>query len=544
MSAPLRFLCIEDNPSDVLLIERHLKRNDCPASCRRVDTSAELNAALGEDWDAVLSDYNVPGMDCRATLRHIRARHPDLPVILVSGSIGEEAAVELLNHGAWDFVLKDNLARLTPALRRCLDEAQAQQARREAERALAANEAKFRAYFEQAPILLLVTDARGRHVDANPKALETLGYDLADLLDLYFADIMVEDDRTQALEDFARMSESGHVEGEYRLRRRDGGTVWVALRAAPIAADRFIAYAKDITARKLAEEHLRLMAAVFNATQEGIAVTDLEGRVLAVNAAFTTITEYAEAEVLGRSLRLLSSGRHTPDFYQAMRRDLRKAGYWQGEIWNRRKGGDVYLQWLTISTVLDAAGAPEKYVGVFTDISRIKHATTQLEHLAHHDALTDLPNRLLLTSRLEHALIRARRNGGQGAILYIDLDRFKEVNDRLGHRAGDDLLIQAASRMLDRLRDCDTLARLGGDEFVVAMEAVETPEAAAGVARDLIDRLGLPFDLDCGARVRIGCSIGICLFPRDGDAVAALLDHADAALYRAKRDGRNTFRMY
>lgn len=544
MSPPLRLLCIEDDQADTLLIARHLKKNGFTVACRRVDTFAELNAALDEDWDIVLSDYTVPGMDYRAAVQYVRAHRPDLPVILVSGSVGEETAVDLLNHGAWDFVLKNNLTRLVPSIRRCLDEAEEHRVRLAAERALVANEAKFRAYFEQAPILLLVCDALGRFVDANPAALEALGYNLSTLTNRLIGDVVADEDRHRALADFFRLGETGRVEGEYRLVRPDGGMVWVAVRAARIGPDQFIAYAKDITARKQTEEHLRLMATVFNGTQEGIAVTDLDGRVLAVNTAFTTITEYPEAEVLGRGLSLLASGRHEPDFFQGMWRDLRTVGYWQGEIWNRRKGGEIYPQWLTISTVKNGSGGVEKFVGVFTDISRIKHSTTHLEHLAHHDALTDLPNRLLLTSRLEHLLERVRRHGGLGAVLFLDFDRFKEVNDSFGHPAGDDLLRKAADRMRARLRDIDTLARLGGDEFVIVIEDVPTQEAATGVARDIIDLLNLPFDLDCGQRVQIGCSIGIRMFAGNGESVDTLLDHADAALYEAKRGGRNTFGFY
>jgi len=546
MTAPLRLLCIEDNPADMLLIERHLKKNGCAATCRRVDSFAELSEALGEDWDAVLSDYSVPGMDFCESLRYIQAHRPNLPLILVSGSVGEETSVELLKHGAWDFILKDNLSRLLPSIRRSINEADEHRVRVEAEQALAVNEAKFRAYFEQAPILLLVADAQGRFIDANPTALKTLCYDLASLARLSIADIVIDEDREKALADFAISCAgdiSGVVEGEYRLRRQDGAMLWVALRGASIK-DHFIIYGKDISARKKDEEHLRLMAAVFNATQEGIAVTDLQGRVLAVNAAFTTITEYPEADILGLRLNVLNSGRHEPSFFQSMWRDLRDIGYWQGEVWDRRKGGDIYPQWLTISTVLDASGVAEKFVGVFTDISRIKHATTYLEHLAHHDALTDLPNRLLLMPRLQYSLDRLHRNGGQGAILFLDLDRFKEVNDEFGHQAGDDLLKQVAGRLLSRMRDIDTVARLGGDEFVIVIEDMESPDVAAGLAQNIIDLLNMPFALDGGERVTIGCSIGICLFPDDGSSVAALLSRADAALYQVKRIGRNTFRFY
>ncbi|NTV96629.1 MAG: diguanylate cyclase, partial [Thiobacillus sp.] len=201
--------------------------------------------------------------------------------------------------------------------------------------------------------------------------------------------------------------------------------------------------------RRLDEEQLRLAGAVFNSAQEGMAITDLNGRILAINRAFTTITEYGEAEVLGKTPRMLQSGRQDRDFYLTMWRDLQETGFWQGEIWNRRKSGEIYLEWLTISSVRGEDGLPERYVAIYTDISRINHAQSQLEHLAQHDALTDLPNRLLLRSRLEHVIDRARRAGERVAVLYLDLDHFKEVNDGYGHAAGDELLQQVARVLSD-----------------------------------------------------------------------------------------------
>jgi diguanylate cyclase (GGDEF)-like protein/PAS domain S-box-containing protein len=544
MTVSLRLLCIEDNPADTLLLIRHLSNEGYAVEYERVDSYPGLEAALEKSWNAVLADYNIPGMDFGKTMLRIQEHDIDLPVILVSGNIGEEKAVDLLNQGAWDFVLKENLTRLGATLQHCLNEAENHFARREAEKALKANEAKFRTYFEQSPVMMMVTDAVGRFVDANPTALTALGWDRSVMRDSFITDIVAGEDRELAWADLAGSPDGNRAESQCRLRRRDGSTFPVSLRTSRLGDDRFMAFAQDISERQQAEDKLRLMAAVFNATQEGVAVTDLEGRVLAVNEAFTTITEYAEAEVMGRSLSVLSSGRHTPDFYQSMTRDLREAGYWQGEIWDRRKGGEIYPQWLTISTIRDAAGRPEKYVGVFTDISRIKHTTTHLEHLAHYDALTDLPNRLLLKSRLCSSLDRARRYGGAGAVMFLDLDRFKEINDSMGHQVGDELLQLVAGRLRARLRDVDTLARLGGDEFVVALDGIASRDPAAQIAQTIIDLLHQPFELKDGRKAEIGCSLGISLYPQDGDNVELLLERADQALYEVKRMGRNGYRFY
>jgi len=300
----------------------------------------------------------------------------------------------------------------------------------------------------------------------------------------------------------------------------------------------------DLSERKRAEERLRQAAAVFETTREGVVVTDGNERILMVNQAFTSITGYAEDEVTGKHPKLLRSGRHSEDFYREMWNRLQSDGHWQGEIWNRRKNGEIYPQLLSISEVRNDAGTVENYVGVFADISRLKASETQLDFLAHHDPLTHLPNRMLLLSHLEHAMRAAQRDGARVALLVLDLDRFKDINDSLGHSAGDALLKLVAERLSARLRGMDTVARLGGDEFAVMLPHVAEPEDAALVANEIIDALGRPWLLPDGVEVRSGASIGISVFPDHGSATQDLLQHADAALYRAKQEGRGCFRYF
>lgn len=297
-------------------------------------------------------------------------------------------------------------------------------------------------------------------------------------------------------------------------------------------------------ARVRADINLRLAAAVFENTREGVVITDLTPSILTVNRAYTTITGYGAAEVLGRNPSLIKSGRQDEAFYQALWASIRASGHWQGEIWNRRKNGELYPQLLTISTVHDGEGLPSHYVGVMTDISQLKQSEARLEHLAHYDPLTDLPNRLLLQSRLEHALDRAERDRQQVAVLFLDLDRFKDVNDGLGHPVGDELLEALARRLSARLREDDTLGRLGGDEFLVVLEDLERPEDAAAVAQTLIQLLEQAFLLPSGHEVYIGASIGISLYPDDGASVTELIKYADVAMYQAKEQGRNTACFY
>ena len=296
--------------------------------------------------------------------------------------------------------------------------------------------------------------------------------------------------------------------------------------------------------RARADASLRQAAAVFESTREGVVITDLGPRIIGVNAAYTAITGYTEQEVLGRNPRLLQSGREDQDFYRSLWRSIVETGHWQGEIWGRRKNGEVFPQLLTVSTVYDREGLPSNYVGVMTDLSTLKDTEARFEHLAHYDSLTGLPNRLLLQSRLHHALESAERRRRQVAALYIDLDRFKHINDSLGHPVGDELLEALACRLRGRLRDEDTLGRLGGDEFLLILENLQRPEDAAGIARDMIRLLEPSFKLPSGHEVYVGASIGISVYPGDAATATELIQYADAALYQAKETGRNTFSFY
>ncbi|MBS0423722.1 MAG: EAL domain-containing protein [Proteobacteria bacterium] len=293
-----------------------------------------------------------------------------------------------------------------------------------------------------------------------------------------------------------------------------------------------------------AAETLRQAAAVFESTREGVVITSLEPRILAVNRAYMEITGYSEAQVLGKNPKVIKSGRHDKSFYRAMWASLLQEGYWRGEVWNRRRDGEIYPQWLTITTVRNDNNEPCNYVGVFTDITQMKQSEARVAHLAHYDPLTGLPNRLLVQSRLHHAIERAQRHNFRIATLCLDLDRFKNVNDSLGHPVGDELLILLASRLRNRLREEDTLARLGGDEFLLVLEDVKDASEPAAVAQMLIDLLTTPFVLPSGHEIFINGSIGISLFPDDACNVTELIQHADMAMYLAKKEGRSTYRYH
>ncbi len=293
----------------------------------------------------------------------------------------------------------------------------------------------------------------------------------------------------------------------------------------------------EILQRRAAEAELRLAASVYHNTIEGIVVTDLDGTILSVNPAFTEITGYRPEEVLGRNPRILKSDHHDEAFYQELWRSLLDTGSWEGEIWNRRKNGEIFLEWQTINAINGPDGQPHRYVAVFNDITEVRRKDERIRHLAFHDALTDLPNRQLLLDRLEHSLAVNRRDNARLAVMFLDLDRFKTINDTLGHDAGDDLLCEVARRLSSIVRKSDTVARLGGDEFVVLLERPRTDDSVARVAGEIHERLREPI-LVGGQTVHVTPSIGVSLFPRDGDDVATLMKNADTAMYAAKDAGR------
>ncbi|BCX65579.1 phosphodiesterase DibA [Pseudomonas izuensis] len=290
-------------------------------------------------------------------------------------------------------------------------------------------------------------------------------------------------------------------------------------------------------------ERLRQAAAVFDCTREGVLVTNGEGLIVHVNRAFMEITGYQSEEVLGQRPSLFKSGRHLKGFYQAMFETLDSRGEWSGEIWNRRKSGEIYPQWQTIRVIHDDLGRHSHYVAVFSDISAIKNSEHKLMHLAHHDALTDLPNRLLFTDRAEQALASAQVHKRGCALLLIDLDHFKMINDGLGHTIGDQLLKAVAERLKAMFGAGITLARLGGDEFAVLAESCPHLVQAAALARRIIDGLKEPFPID-GHQLFINTSIGISLFPSDALSAEQLLRNADSALFKAKSGGRNGYALY
>ena len=295
--------------------------------------------------------------------------------------------------------------------------------------------------------------------------------------------------------------------------------------------------------KKLAESDLHQAHNVIHYTNEGIIITNREDEIVFVNPAFTRITGYEAAEAVGQKTSFLRSSKHKSGFYADMWQAINEHDHWQGEIWNRRKNGEVFPIWMTINPIYDSVGELVQYVGIFTDITSVKQAEAELDHLAHHDPLTDLPNRLLFMTRLSYSLRSASRNKQMCAVLYVDLDRFKLINDSLGHDVGDGVLQAVAQRFKRQIRDSDMIARLGGDEFVMLLDGIENPLDASLIADKIINSLESPLIVGDHEFV-LTCSIGIATFPRDGNTVEDLLRDADSAMYQAKKSGQNNIVFY
>jgi diguanylate cyclase (GGDEF)-like protein/PAS domain S-box-containing protein len=303
----------------------------------------------------------------------------------------------------------------------------------------------------------------------------------------------------------------------------------------------------DITERKIADARLHLAASVFTHARESIMITDIHGSIIDVNATFTKINGYALEEVVGQNPRILKSGRQSGEFYAAMWGAIVEHGYWVGEVWNRRKSGEMYAQILTISAVRDSDGAVKNYVALASDITPMKEHQKQLERIAHFDALTGLPNRVLFADRLEQALLLSERRKRALSVVYLDLDRFKSVNDSYGHAVGDELLIAVSKRMKTALRDGDSLARFGGDEFVAILTDLESPGDCIPVLERLLEACSTPVLILTGSQqinLHISASIGATVYPTDGADADLLMRHADQAMYMAKQAGRSRYHLF
>ncbi|MEJ2590293.1 MAG: EAL domain-containing protein [Candidatus Thiodiazotropha sp.] len=547
MPGPLRILFIEDSESEYQFLQRTLRRGELVIRTQRISSVEEMREALkNSDWDLILSNAHLSNLNPQDALKQLQTEARDIPFILISDHIGEEKAVALLKAGANDFINFNNLSRLIPAIERELKEAAMRREAEETKLALRRSENRYRQLVDDSPIPILLLQ-QNRIVFLNEAAKHTLAVgDDSVLLNQPASSLFLQASEELLKAKLHALENHGNQPFEATFQRADGRLIQVEVFASRVEHEGTPATQlvfTDISQRKESEAKLQQAVQIIEHTMEGVVITNGEGFITSVNPAFCEITGYSETETLNQRPEMLKSDRHTSEFFDELWATVKETGSWRGEIWNQRKNGAIYPAWMTVSCVRDEAGEVLHYVVVFSDITSIKQSQSQLEHLAHHDSLTNLPNRLLFEDRLQHAISQSKRQGRQLAVLFLDLDRFKNINDTLGHAMGDELLKEVARRLEGLLRDGDTAARLGGDEFTVLVESLDDPSQAAVVAAKIQENFKTPYKI-AGRELHVTTSIGISIYPEDGLTVADLTKNADAAMYQAKEQGRNNYRYY
>ncbi len=548
MTKLLRVLSVEDQESDLELLLIALRRGGFELTVQRVETHAEMAVALNQNpWDVVLADHRLPSFDSFSALTLLQERGLDIPFIVVSGSLSDEMVVKSLKSGAQDFISKKNLSRLVPSIERNLEEVAIRKKLTKETTGRLKSEERFRKIFMNSNDAILVIDPEGDKIlEINPRASHMLGFTKKELLSKRVSDI-----HPDMMKEFRTFTQAVLKKGrgwadQFTCLTQDNRHLPVEMSASVIHIQGracILCLTRDISERKEAERRQRLSNTVFKNAAEAILVTDADEKILSINPAFTSVTGYSEADIIGQTPRILQSGKHGNQFYQEMWKAINTNGSWEGEIWDRKKSGEIYPKWVSIIAVKDKAGKVVQYTSLFSDITRRKEAEEALRVRAYYDPLTELPNRTLLIERLSLAIKQAKRNDKKVALLFIDLDRFKNVNDTFGHITGDVILKKTADRLLSCIRETDTVARPGGDEFLVILSDLAGKDEVVSVSKKVVESLAQPFEHE-KRDVFLGASVGITMFPDDGEEVGLLLKQADMAMYKAKASGRSRYHFF
>lgn len=549
--SPIKILVVEDNPINQQLLQATLKQAGHAVIAANSGEQA-LELFLAEKPDAVLMDVILPGISGIEATRRIRALDSDdwVPIIFLSALTHRDDMVRGLEAGGDDYLVKPvDLVLLLAKIA--------------AMQRIAALKTKLRAANQELGLQEILLGSLGEGVYGvnkqgictfiNGAALDMLGFESSEVLGQNQHRLFhhhFPDGRPFPYDECPihnTLSDGMSRSGEEWFFCKNGSGFPVRYTCNSIREGEDIQGAvvvfDDISEHKRTEEKLHLAASVFANAQEGIIITDTAGVIIDVNPAFTKITGYQHVEAIGRNPKMLASGRHGPEFYDALWQTLRTDGYWRGEIWNRNKSGEIYPESLSISAVYASDQRVKHYVGVFSDITHVKEHEQRLDLIAHHDALTGLPNRRLLMDRLRQAIAQTQRDGSVLAVCYLDLDGFKPVNDKFGHDAGDLVLKEMARRFEACLRVGDTVSRLGGDEFVFLLLGLNGIEACKALLERIQGAATAPICINDQEEVSLSASIGVALSPRDGDEQEILLQQADKAMYEAKLRGKNRYEV-
>lgn len=543
---PLRALIVEDMEDDALLLVASLKSGGRVINWQRVDNEQAMIAALQQPWDIVFSDYSMPGFSGSQALEILRQRDPDIPFIFVSGTIGEAAAVEAMKAGAQDYVMKGQLTRLLPTLNRELREVQLRRERRQADESLR----KLSLVVKQAADSVFITGPDGRIEYVNPAFEALTGYVADEVKGRTPAILRSGQHADSCYQQLWETIVRGEVFRGTLINLRKNGELFHEEKVITPLTDvqgritHYVSTGRDITARVQAEEARTRLAAVLEATPDLVAILEPSGCLRYLNGAGQRMLGLRDGEKIeGRCLKDLfpeaMAQQLLVDIIPAVQRD----GTWSGEsVMTVAEGEEMPVSQVVLAHH-DASGEIEFLSIIARDISERKRFEEKLHHQATHDNLTDLPNRFFLVDRFNTTLEHARRNGSCVAVMFLDMDNFKRVNDSLGHAAGDSLIQQVAQRLRGCLRPNDTVARLGGDEFTIVVGDLAHAENALVVVRKLREVFERPV-ITCSHEVYVTFSTGIALYPHDGDQVEDLLRHADSAMYQAKASASNQYRFY
>jgi len=554
MGTALRILMLEDSESDAELGVAALTRAGMACEILRVDSEAgflrELEAFRP---DLILSDYTLPQFDGMRALAHARERCPATPFVFLSGTMGEERAIAAMQKGAADYVLKSNLLRLAPVVRRALEAAEEHGARLRAEADLRSSEQRFRLFMDHLPGLALMKAADGSYTFLNRTARDLLQrYGRAPVQDEGFDEshlpsTLLEAARRQD-EKILASGRSLQVEHSYATEEGVRHLLTTKFPIPQQGGGMLIGgISVDVTERMSTERELRLRQRAVEASPNAVLIVDYlapDQPLVYVNPAFERLTGYSAAEALGRNCRFLQNEDRAQPGVDKIRVALAEGHEVQALLRNYRKDGTLFWNELILSPVRDPVSREiTHYVGIQHDVTETRRYQEELQHHANHDTLTGLANRRLLTDRMDRAVVWARRYGRRAVVAFIDLDRFKRINDSLGHVVGDEVLRIIATRLKACVREDDTVARMGGDEFVVLLNSHDPEMSEPRAVQRIAEAVAEPIIIG-GADLRVSCSVGVAQFPDDGEDGDTLLRAADAALYRAKDMGRANVQFY
>lgn len=558
-TSTFNILIVDDNLNNLFTLNALLQQfSECSVIEARSGEEALLKT-LEYPISLILLDVQMPVMDGFETARHLQMteRTRNIPIIFVTAVFKAEEFIQRgYAIGAVDYLVKpidDNL--LINRVRLHLRLHEREMRLRDALANLHLSEERFRYAIDASQEGLwdwLISDDS---VYFSPHYETMFGYVLGTLPPCYLSleHCVHPDDLAafrQALEKLTTRDDASAMEIEHRAVKADGSVFWVQTCAKVVEHDKFsglpsriVGTRLDISFRKAAEKQLKLFELVFESLSDCVMLLDVDERIISVNPAVERIYGYTPQEIIGKTPRVFSSGRHDNDFFALLRATVNETGHWQGQIWNRKKNGEIYPEWLNVSLFPSENDSAVYYVCVYSDLSSQANLRQHLHYLAYYDPLTELPNRVLHRDRLLDTLTTARREKGEVGIMFIDLDRFKAINDTLGHHVGDELLKVVAQRIKGCLRESDTVARLGGDEFSIVLYPVDGVNSLLTVADKIIDAINPPIHLGENT-MQVGASIGISVYPQDGEDVDVLLRNADAAMYKAKEEGRNQHQLF